>query len=71
MSELTSCNYCNLQRYKRQAKEQNARLYLRGQDVFIVPKGQKLDMTVDPKTGNHTSGQWVAWLMEITDHCVC
>jgi len=80
MSELTRCNYCRLQDIKRMAKEQGSRVYVRpsnfcpkynigGYDIFMVPKGEKLDTSVD-KDGNH-GWQWVAWMMEIPDHCVC
>lgn len=75
MSELTPCNYCSLQRIKRGAKEQGAKVYVRpsefmgGYDVFVVPKGEKLDTSIG-KDGNH-GYQWEAWFMEITDRCVC
>lgn len=68
------CNYCHLQNIRRRAKKKGSRVYLRagmmgGTDVFVVPKGEKLDISVNEK-GEH-SGQWVAWMMEIPDHCVC
>ena len=76
MSELTRCNYCSLQNIKRRAKEQGARVYVRpskfmggGYDIFVVSAGDKLDASVD-KDGN-CGWQWVSWMMEIPDHCVC
>lgn len=76
MSELTRCNYCNLQIIKRKAKNQGARVYKRpstfmggGYDIFVVSKGNKLDTSVD-KDGNNGE-QWVSWMMEIPNHCVC
>lgn len=77
MSELTTCNYCSLRAIRRRAKEENSRVYVRnahdfglgGYDVFMVPKGEKLNTSVDEK-GEHGE-HWVSWMMEITDHCCC
>lgn len=67
------CNYCHLKSIRERAKKQGSRVYLRagmgGIDVFVVPKGEKLDTSVNEK-GEHGK-QWVAWMMEIPDHCVC
>ena len=69
------CNYCTLREIRKEARGR-ARVHLRrssggmgGVDVFVVPKGEKLDTSVDEK-GNHNP-QWKAWLMEVSDHCVC
>jgi hypothetical protein len=74
MSELTSCCYCSLQFIRTRAREEGKRVFLRpgmmgGTDVFAVAKGEKLDISVDKK-GNHGK-QWRAWMMELTDSCVC
>jgi len=77
MSELTPCNYCSLQGIKARAKMNGCKVYLRnstgslgGIDVFVVPLGKKLDTRVDER-GESIGGQWKAWFMELTDHCVC
>ncbi len=61
MSELTSCNYCNL---KSMQKRHGKNLLRKGND-FYVKDGR----------GKHTikghKARFIAWLMEITDHCCC
>ena len=76
MSELTTCNHCNLKRIKAEAKKSGAKVFKRsnaeygGVDIYVVPKGDTLDTTRHPKTKN-PSDQWKAWMMEITDRCEC
>lgn len=67
MSELTTCNYCKLESIRRDAKKKNmkvvcmpSRYELGGEEVYVVKKGDK------PNKKN-----WIAWIMGITDHCVC
>ncbi len=67
MSELTSCNYCNYKRIKARRKEQEGRIVtasgdfgLGGINIHFVKTGDK------PSEDN-----FVAWFMELTDHCVC
>lgn len=74
MSELTSCNYCNLQAI-RINKPKGSRVITRPGsmgwiDVYVVPKGEKLDTARDKK-GNHITSQFRASFMVLTDHCVC
>jgi len=76
MSELTRCNYCHLQDYKREAKEKKMTVHLinskdGGMDVYLVPKGEKLDTRQDSKTGNNLSKQWRSWFMALSDSCCC
>ncbi len=75
MSELTQCNYCSLQIYKERAKEENKVLHQINTngwiDIYLVPKGEKLDTRQDKKTGNHLSNQWKCSFMQISDSCVC
>ena len=40
-----------------------------GKDIFVVPKGEKLDTTKDAK-GNH-GPQWKMWAAALPDRCVC
>jgi len=67
MSELTSCNYCNLKRIKARAKNEHKKV-----KVVPVSYGGKLktfsymggvDVLIDNKK--------VAWFMELPDHCCC
>ncbi len=60
MSSLTSCNYCDLQWYKRKYGEDNVRTRRSkkegmGRWLAVVIRGE---------------GE-VAWMMELSDHCVC
>ena len=55
MSELTICNYCKLKRI-RKTKSKGSKVYLKpssfmsgGIDVYVVPKGEKLDTRTDKK----------------------
>jgi len=62
MSELTQCNYCNLQAIKREAKKNKQKVevrpakkdkyYLGGVDVFVDDK-------------------FTAWFMKLGDKCGC
>ena len=75
MSELTPCNYCSLSRIKRRAEDD-------GFKVTIIPDSQdglaangmavyvhSPDVT-DPAKAEGDK-YWTAWMMEVTDHCVC
>lgn len=77
MSELTPCNFCSLRRIRKHWKGK-AKIVLRdatdfkslgGTNVFAVPPGEKLDESTD-KNGNHGK-QFVAWMMDISNECVC
>lgn len=74
MSELTTCNYCNLKSIEAR-KPDGAKVELvfnQGwTDVYVVPAGETLDTRQDPVTENHLSLQWKASLMSVSDHCCC
>ncbi|HEC64904.1 MAG TPA: hypothetical protein ENI23_06415 [bacterium] len=74
MSELTQCNFCRLQSIKKN-KPKGARVHLvqKGAwiDVYVVPKGEKLDTRQEPNTQNHLSDQWKASFLALSDHCAC
>ncbi len=60
MSSLTSCNYCDLRRYKRRYGEDNVRTRMSkkegmGRWIAVVVRGK---------------GE-IGWFMELSDHCVC
>lgn len=74
MSELTPCNYCNLDRIRLRAKRQGQAVTTKVDDhgwtdVYVHP----LDVTALPDRGH--DDEWskyqVASMMKITDHCVC
>jgi hypothetical protein len=77
MSELTQCNYCSLQAYRREAKHNNMKLTLmQGSKYKSLPHG--IDVYVHPRSVNvrelsRTMRQryWRSWFMELSDHCVC
>ena len=85
MSELTPCNYCNLQRFRARAKTKGARVLLRssafmnGLNVFEVPKGEKLapqSEMVEPNdqypNGNDAYDKYhIAWFMGLSEGCCC
>jgi len=77
VSELTPCNYCSFKRIKRRAKQDNNTVTLRygfmgGKDCFVHPP----DVVITPeiaKDENHPLHKqyFVAWFMELPDHCCC
>jgi len=85
MGEFTTCNYCNLQSIKTDAKKSGSRVYKRassflgGTDIFVVPNGKKLppkDDMIEPcdkyPDGNEAFSKYHrAWLMEIPNRCCC
>lgn len=72
------CNFCLVEDLRREA-EAGATVHVvsapltpgfpAGKDIFVVPKGEKLDTTKDAK-GNHGS-QWKMWAAALPDHCAC
>lgn len=85
MSEFTICNYCILEEIKLETEKAGSTVYLRpsgfmgGTDVFVVPEGEKLPEKEDmvqpcdeyPNGNEAYSKYHKAWLMNISDHCVC
>ncbi len=67
MSELTSCNYCNLKALKRNTKENEILVRLNGNEFYRHPKIVDFKKLSDKEKQKY----WIAWMMEITDHCVC
>ena len=78
MSELTTCNYCNLEAIKARARKEKQCVTLLG---LPHSKLGGVEVYVHPKTVNITAlnlddltrikQYWVAWMWAITDHCVC
>jgi hypothetical protein len=77
MSELTPCNYCNLAGIKHEAKLKKQKVTivpskgkvgsLGGVEVYVHPRG----VFIEALTMSQAKRYWVAWMMKITDHCVC
>ncbi|MCK4521384.1 MAG: hypothetical protein KAU20_02335 [Nanoarchaeota archaeon] len=85
MSELTTCNFCNLRGIRARYKGTGTRLYMRpsnfmgGTDIFAVPAGEKLpprEKMVSPcdkyPNGNEAYDKYhISWMMEIPSQCAC
>lgn len=78
MSELTQCNYCNLEAIKANARKKKQWVTLLGLphsklggiEVYVHPK----DVTItalEKQDKKEIKKYWVAWMWVITDHCVC
>lgn len=72
VSELTTCNYCNLNSIKRRAKRDGLVVTTKAEDggtaVYVHPP----DVKEFPRKADGEPNQyWSALLMEITGHCVC
>jgi hypothetical protein len=68
MSELTSCNYCDLLQIKSRAKAEGKIVVLRPakkEDEYYIGG---TDCIVIDKDGKENKA---AWFMEISNHCVC
>jgi sugar phosphate isomerase/epimerase len=65
MSELTPCNYCSLKTIKRRAEKHGLKVTVIGGTVYAHPP----DVTEPAKAEGDK--YWTAWMMEITDYCVC
>lgn len=76
MSELTSCNYCNLKRIKDRAKKDGLEVTLLkdrkygGINVYVHPSTVVIDCMPGGENGEREK-YYRAWLMALTDHCVC
>lgn len=74
MSELTTCNHCNLERIKSDAKRDGKLVVLvpstwgmGGFEIYVHPRA--INWRSVPKTARRL--YWVAWMMKIGDHCEC
>ena len=73
MSELTPCNYCNLNSIRRHAKERRLTGTTKANedgwtDVYVHPP----NVTEFPVDKNGERSEYFALsMMQITDHCVC
>ena len=66
MSELTSCNYCNLKSIKRMAKKKHQKVEVRPSSYDKMEKYSYMggvDVLVD--------GEKVAWFMVLPSYCCC
>lgn len=75
MSELTRCNYCSMNIYKKRAKDKGYKLTvlkagseslgLGGVNVYMHPKDVKID------TDDKRDEYFLCWFMEIGSRCGC
>ena len=84
MSEFTECNYCRLQRIKRN-KKKGTRIvilpsdFMNGKDIFVVPKGTKISEIKKwkgpsdklPNGDRFYRKYHVVWFMGLSDACTC
>ena len=78
MSELTSCNFCNLNRIRRDAKVKGMKVTvlnavmggLGGSTVYVHPKEVKIAKLPGWEDGPREK-YFVSWMMEIPDRCCC
>lgn len=61
MSELTSCNYCDLQAIKRRARAEGKTVTIKSEPFHTWSSGKRI--LVD--------GKEVAWMAKIPEHCCC
>jgi hypothetical protein len=69
MSELTPCNHCTLKWIKQTHQQENVYLSTArdgSTDVLVTP----IHVSYREATANRDR-YFVAWFMELTDHCVC
>jgi len=73
MSELTTCNYCNLRDIMTRARRNKERVvqmsssFMGGTDVYVVPRSTDLKAFKKKPDGKFK----VAWLMQVTRYCCC
>lgn len=70
MSELTPCNYCNLEVYRRVAEKQGKEVTLvrEPDEVF---RGAVIVLIHPPGASPNRDLHFAAWFGALTDHCVC
>ena len=66
MSELTSCNYCNLKKIKVNAKREHKKVKIKRSPQVGTERYENMG-GVDV----FVNGKNVAWFMELPDHCCC
>ena len=73
MSELTPCNYCTLQRIKRDAKKSGKKVSIRNETLLHWTQGRAVYVHPNTVKGNARFDKkyFQAHFAELTDHCVC
>lgn len=86
MSELTTCNYCNLKSMRKPLSKMSEyeRSYMKkfrklGDRHYLIPQDgglavyrvRKGDKLRVTDPDKDPKSQWVAWFGGLTDHCVC
>lgn len=74
MSELTTCNYCNLERLRREAIQTKKRITMvpatwgmGGFEIYMHPRSVEIKKC----TKEEKKRFWVSWMMEIGKTCGC
>lgn len=77
MSTLTMCNYCTLKKIREEAKAKKWRVnslpytgkvgIQGGTNIYVYPG----DINLEKLNKDERKEYFVAWFMEISDHCVC
>jgi hypothetical protein len=67
MSELTKCNYCSYQQYKKEAKNENMKLTYLNNTVYVHPK----EVSIKSLDSFEREKYFRAWFMELGSRCEC
>jgi len=78
MSELTPCNFCNLNRIRLRAKASGMKVTILndahwgmgGSNIYVHPKEVKIAKLTGGENGARKE-YFVSWMMEIPDRCQC
>ena len=78
MSELTTCNFCNLGRIRERAKAggmrvtvlKDAKWGLGGSNVYVHPAGVDIRRLSEEGTAGRKM-YWAGWMQEIGKRCEC
>lgn len=78
MSELTTCNYCNLKRIRRNAKAKGMKVTILrdahwgmgGENIYVHPREIKIAEFPGGEDGPR-SHYFASWMMKIPNKCQC
>ena len=75
MSELTPCNFCMLQRIKRDAEKNSQQVVLRKEQVvisvYVFPFNVKMPKGEIYEDDEFHKQYWVCAFLALTEHCCC
>jgi len=67
VSEITPCNYCSLNKIKKNAKDQGLIVTNIGRHYYKHPPKVDINLLDEKERRKYFS----AWFMELTNHCCC